>query len=371
MLQYVESLAYNTSIKISGQQIVLKRFDKLQSTGYKKRKIEGNGTSHIKTDKEREIEKKERFQKSNRRAKDIIFDTVACNCGKEDRIDYLGKRQKIKFMTLTFKDEITDIKEANKKFTDFLKRLSYNLFGIRKNVIKYLAVPELQDRGVWHFHVILFNCPYVLQKDLEKVWGHGYVFINALKRKDGKRDIDGVYVAQYITKYLTKEINLDIEKREMRLAKKDKIKNIYDYDKHKDLGLDNMKRYSCSRGLKRAVKTYFNLSKKEVKELLELIKTQKYKSKKEFKEIYAKKYTHNGQTFECNMMVNSFSIVQRAKEGLTQYLINLSRTSYLEKEFNTSFNYKFEGVMTYKKYMGIYAKEVVNGFCEYHNLQCS
>lgn len=365
-VSYVSMQSYNASIKIAGQQITIKRYKKPMLRGFQKKTTSGGKVSKYemledgrvldgytgriiskraykilmsiedkKKAKQKEEERKLRFLKTNQRAKNTIHDIIACNVNKEMQMDPTGRRQKIKFMTLTFREEVMDVKEANRMFTDFMQRLSYYHYGIKKNVIKYLVVPELQERGVWHFHVVLFNCPYTSNKKrddypLEKIWGNGYVFINALKRRSGKM-VDSVFVAQYVTKYLTKEIEFSVDKREMKLTKESKVKNIYDYEKHKELGLKNMKRYSASRGLKKPSKGYIRVGKEEMKEILLALKSQKLKKSKEFKKKYTKKYSLQGSAVESNMFLITFMVKQKNQEGLKQYILNLSTSSYHEK----------------------------------------
>lgn len=99
-----------------------------------------------------------------------------------------------KFLTLTFAENETDIKKANKKFEKFIKRLRYK-FGD----IQYIAVPEYQKRGAVHYHIII-NLPYIPKKkldDLRKIWGNGWIDLQKCKSFSG--DI-GVYLSKYITK---------------------------------------------------------------------------------------------------------------------------------------------------------------------------
>ena len=96
-----------------------------------------------------------------------------------------------KFFTLTFADNMTDVKECNKLFKKFIMRLNHK-FQIKT---KYLAVIEFQERGAVHYHV-LSNIPYIPQKELQDIWGHGFVYINAVKHVDNI----GAYVVKYMTK---------------------------------------------------------------------------------------------------------------------------------------------------------------------------
>lgn len=100
-----------------------------------------------------------------------------------------------KFLTLTYKDNVTDIDRARKDFDRFLKRLKHYLC----KDLKYIVVIEFQKRGAIHFH-LLCNLPFVNVDELAQIWGFGFVRINRIDNVDN--------VGAYITKYMTKE-NID------------------------------------------------------------------------------------------------------------------------------------------------------------------
>ena len=68
-----------------------------------------------------------------------------------------------KFMTLTFKDNIQDVKYTNVEFKKFIKRLNYYLYNEKKQNLKYLAVWEKQKRGAIHYHIIFWISFYKLR----------------------------------------------------------------------------------------------------------------------------------------------------------------------------------------------------------------
>lgn len=77
-------------------------------------------------------------------------------------------------MTLTFKENIKDIDVSNTEFTNFIRRLNYNLYGTKKSVLKYIAVWEKQKRGAIHYHINLFDIPFIKTKKIEEIWGRGF-----------------------------------------------------------------------------------------------------------------------------------------------------------------------------------------------------
>lgn len=102
------------------------------------------------------------------------------------------------FVTLTFKDEVTEYEEAKQAWGLFVKRMRY-VFG---DDVKYIATYELQKRRVYHFHM-LTNIGYVEHDILSQIWQNGFVFIEGVKMQspeERRRQIG------YIFKYIVKDI---------------------------------------------------------------------------------------------------------------------------------------------------------------------
>lgn len=103
-----------------------------------------------------------------------------------------------KFMTLTFKENIQDVKYTNVEFKKFIKRLNYYLYNEKKQKLKYLAVWEKQKRGAIHYHIIFFEFPFINIDELQRIWGNGFVKIN--KIDVDSKDNRGRYVSKYFSK---------------------------------------------------------------------------------------------------------------------------------------------------------------------------
>lgn len=127
------------------------------------------------------------------RTKNQIMDLVRCNAS-----DWKS------FVTLTFKENVTDLTEANKAFNTWTK-------SVRRVFpdFKYLGVPEVQDRGAWHYH--LFTnlvpgsnlCPFQSGKDNMydvKYWKNGFSSVFNLDTTDENFRAD-----KYICKYMLKD----------------------------------------------------------------------------------------------------------------------------------------------------------------------
>jgi len=100
------------------------------------------------------------------------------------------------FATYTFASNVVQIEYANQRFKLYLERLS-KYIGSRP---KYVCVPETQERGAWHFHVVFFNLPKMSFSVNDRLWGEGDKAVN-MQFISGIRD-----VGAYCSKYLSKEM---------------------------------------------------------------------------------------------------------------------------------------------------------------------
>jgi len=129
------------------------------------------------------------------RAREAIRRIVQANIGVY--LDDSGRPYKPVFATFTFAENVTDLDQANEEWKRFIKRLCYALKGSKRRSLQYLVVPEFQKRGAVHYHVIFFNLPYLPANELARIWGQGFVKINALE--------DVAHVGAYVCKYLSKD----------------------------------------------------------------------------------------------------------------------------------------------------------------------
>lgn len=111
--------------------------------------------------------------------------------------DARGRPIRPKFLTMTFRENVTDLDEANYEWKKFRQRLEYEL----KQKLKYVVVVEFQKRGAVHYHSMLFNLPYLPRKLLADTWGQGFVKINAIDNVDNL----GAYVSKYMQKDFSDE----------------------------------------------------------------------------------------------------------------------------------------------------------------------
>jgi hypothetical protein len=153
-----------------------------------------------------------------------------------ERLIDCNYNDKSTFLTLTFARNLEDLPEANKEFNLFIKRLKYHLKKLdeaneddetdentedvkvdeanedtedteddeakEKESLKYISIWERQERGAIHYHVIMFNLPFVEAKKLEEIWKNGFIKINLIKDEDKATGS----VSTYLTKYFVKDI---------------------------------------------------------------------------------------------------------------------------------------------------------------------
>ncbi|MEN9551646.1 MAG: hypothetical protein RI935_23 [Candidatus Parcubacteria bacterium] len=103
------------------------------------------------------------------------------------------------FLTLTFKEDVREQKEANRLFTLFIKRLNYHVNKKIRNPLRYSVVIEFQDlnrKGVIHYHTLFYDLPFIRSTTLENLWGEGSININ----KVHKVKKIGLYVSKYMSK---------------------------------------------------------------------------------------------------------------------------------------------------------------------------
>lgn len=105
---------------------------------------------------------------------------------------------KVRWITLTYAENMTDTKRLYDDFKKFNMRFQYHIKKLGYNKAEYIVVAEPQARGAWHMHLLYIfdkKAPY-LHNDTEfnPLWGHGITKIKQLKNVDN--------VGAYLTAYL-------------------------------------------------------------------------------------------------------------------------------------------------------------------------
>lgn len=107
--------------------------------------------------------------------------------------------KKVHWVTLTYRENMTDTKQLYSDFDKFLKRFKY--YCKKQGLIapEYICVIEPQKRGAWHCHVIFIwqqKAPYIANNAvLAPMWSHGFTKIQAIPN-----DCDnlGAYLSAYL-----------------------------------------------------------------------------------------------------------------------------------------------------------------------------
>lgn len=179
-------MIYDRKVICCGNVLELYEYKEPIKSGYKN-KID-------KKKREQTIDVKlENFHRSIKRTKTKIRHLVNTN--------YVPGKSS--FLTVTFKDNITDYDVA----FSFWKRFKQMVERKYDKKLSYCGVVEFQERGSIHFHICLFNVGFMAHSELYTMWNkvtNGGVHIQAIE--DEAKGCDNV--GAYITKYLSKD-NID------------------------------------------------------------------------------------------------------------------------------------------------------------------
>lgn len=218
---------YDTKVIKSGDVVEVFKYERAITKGYK--------SSAIKTPRDKtDLVIKENIERSTRRTIQNIRNLINSNFDS-----------KTSFLTLTFAENIKNVSCANYEFQKFRKKLSR--IYLRKNkILKYVCVIEFQDgkiyidkfgnekkgegRGAIHYHLLLFDAPYIDFQLIQNKWENGFISINKCD------DIDNM--GAYLCKYMTKEKNdsrLSGKKRYFASYKTLKKPEIYEIDFNVDV----------------------------------------------------------------------------------------------------------------------------------------
>jgi hypothetical protein len=176
---------YDIKIIKSGHIIEIMQYKNKILSGYED-KNKNSGRTAGNTEKTKEDDR----LKTMRQAKQKIRRTINANATDIS-----------KFITLTFKENMTDLTQANNEFKKFIKRMNYET----KLKLQYTWVIEFQKRGAIHYHMIFYNLPYMPNKRLAEIWGNGFIKINKIDSVDN--------LGSYVVKYMTKTDDERLHKR--------------------------------------------------------------------------------------------------------------------------------------------------------------
>lgn len=166
---------------------------------------------------------------------------------------------KVRWCTLTYKENMTDPKRLYEDFRKFNMRFQTYCKGKGYSKPEYIVMMEPQGRGAWHAHLLYIwqdqKAPYIANQEFREMWGHGFVRIKKLDNVDN--------VGAYLTAYLG-DMEIDEMDVSKAVGKQCKVVEVEDEDGKKvkkaivkgarlDLYPANFNMLRCSRGVKRPV----------------------------------------------------------------------------------------------------------------------
>lgn len=253
-----ERVLYDCKVIRCGDYLQVYFFDNIKSKSNEDLKEKSFNIKSVDTDNLYKVA-------SNEPKQILLSNAIRSNLACQ-RIAKTNRNEWESFITLTFKENITNIAEANKIFHSWVTNIRK-----LKNNFKYLAVPEFQKRGAVHYHILsnlgLEDKNVILEQKIKKgkaencdtlydvkFWSKGFVRVDFIKG-----DYKKIY--SYICKYMTKDI---------------------------DNKLFGKKRYFYSQNLQKPTTEFLNLSDtKHLEYFKNLIKDNNL----EYESIYEDNYT--------------------------------------------------------------------------------
>lgn len=137
------------------------------------------------------------FKHAERRTDNLTSVAQSLKCLREYVNTNVTDPRKALFITLTYAANMQDTKTLYNDFRKFNMRLSYYLHRNRLPPYEYIVAIESQARGSLHAHLLLIfqtKAPFIPNKKLADIRGHGFVKIKALKNVDNV----GAYLSAYL-----------------------------------------------------------------------------------------------------------------------------------------------------------------------------
>ena len=172
-----------------------------------------------------------------------------------------------KWVTLTYKKNMTDSKKLYNDFKRFMTRFKRRF---KEYKIEYIVACEPQARGAWHMHlIIIFDrvAPFIPNSSIENLWEQGFTKTNKLDHIDN--------IGAYLTAYLgdmefTEENMLELQKQGLNVSQMSlkevneiegiKLKEPKSFIKGGRLYMypPKFNLYRISRGIKKPKKEYYS-----------------------------------------------------------------------------------------------------------------
>lgn len=161
----------------------------------------------------------------------------------------------VRWVTLTYAENMTDTKRLYTDTDKFIKRLKYyhNKNGLED--FEYIHIVEPQGRGAWHIHGLWIyknKAPYLPNNDIADLWQHGFVTVKKLDEVDNV----GAYITAYLCDVPVEEYEGTAQPKQIKTVEVEnedgkKVKKKYVKGGRLHLYPSKMNFYRTSRGVKR------------------------------------------------------------------------------------------------------------------------
>lgn len=276
---------FRYSLAVAGNVLTEKIYEKHQCVGYVASKRKPRRELSLE-------EQEENRRRSALRARKTLVDAVNANFGWARRGFRYGDKS-IKFLTLTYKENMTDYARLSGDFDLFKHRLEYHL----QEKIQYVCVPEQQKRGAWHLHVLLF-CSFLPIDTLKRLWNE--------TQGQGGFNVKRVQCVHNVGKYIGKYVGKDFEETD---------------------GIAGRRRFWCSQGFTKGV-SRFRLSENPNLDVKGVFSKRKLLASCYEGEFESE---HTGKVSVRQYVVFPSSAAKRLVENLSETLV------FLEKDTDVIF----------------------------------
>lgn len=176
----------------------------------------------------------------------------------------------VRWITLTYAENMTDTVRLYKDFERFNKRFQYFCDKQGYGKADYIVMMEPQGRGAWHCHLLYIwdhKAPFIPNDTLRDIWQQGYVTIKKLDNVDNV----GAYLTAYLGDMELNQDNLEYiegnQIKELEIENNNGIMEKKYYIKGARLNLypANFNMIRCSRGVKRPKVDFMTQDKAEKK----------------------------------------------------------------------------------------------------------
>lgn len=109
----------------------------------------------------------------------------------------LGDPEAVRWVTLTYRRNMTDPVRLYEDYRRFWQRFKYYLNKQGHPPAEYIIAAEPQGRGAWHLHCLFLfpgKAPFIPNADMARIWGQGFSKTKSLKDVSNP----GLYLTAYL-----------------------------------------------------------------------------------------------------------------------------------------------------------------------------